>query len=187
MCTPSEYGQQDLRSPQGCVRGFRTYGKWHCGTRWMAPCVLKTCSTFLFKGHIAPAVLGLYDAWYNARAPEDLNPTVHILSAVKLWGSSSYTVVCATAVFYWYKGTGRWQIICTVKYTDDLLLLAKEETVLQGMIDGVTEISICYGTEMNVIKTKIMRISRQPSTIQITINHKQQENVWCISTIWLAW
>jgi len=64
-----------------------------------------------------------------------------------------------------------------VKYTDDLLLLAKEETVLQGMIDGVTEISICYGTEMNVIKTKIMRISRQPSTIQITINHKQQENV----------
>jgi cytochrome c oxidase assembly factor CtaG len=64
-----------------------------------------------------------------------------------------------------------------VKYTDKLLLLAKEETVLQGMIGGVIEISICYGTEMNVIKTKIMRISRQPFTIQITINHKQQENV----------
>jgi hypothetical protein len=28
---------------------------------------------------------------------------------------------------------------------DDFVLLAKKETVLQGMIDGVTEISICYG------------------------------------------
>jgi hypothetical protein len=64
-----------------------------------------------------------------------------------------------------------------VNCTDDLLLLAKEERVQQGMIDGVTEISICYGTEMNAIKTKIMRISRQPSTIQITIDHKQQEKV----------
>jgi hypothetical protein len=67
------------------------------------------------------------------------------------------------------------------------VLLVKEETVLQGMIDGVTEIRIWYGTEMNVIKTKVMRISRQPSTIQIMMDHKHQENAWCISTIWLAW
>ena len=32
------------------------------------------------------------------------------------------------------------QIIHTVKYADDLLLLAKEETVLQGMIDKLIEI-----------------------------------------------
>jgi hypothetical protein len=64
-----------------------------------------------------------------------------------------------------------------VKYAEDFVLLAKEETVLQGMIDGVTEISICYGTEMKVIKGKIMRISRQPSTIQIMIDHRQQANV----------
>jgi hypothetical protein len=27
------------------------------------------------------------------------------------------------------------QAVCTVKYRDDLMLLAKEETVIQGMID----------------------------------------------------
>ena len=31
------------------------------------------------------------------------------------------------------------QIIQTVKYADDLVLMAKEETVLQGMIDRLTE------------------------------------------------
>ena len=46
------------------------------------------------------------------------------------------------------------QIIQTVKYADDLVLMAKEETVLQGMLDKVTEIGRCYGMEMNVEKTK---------------------------------
>ena len=43
------------------------------------------------------------------------------------------------------------QIIQTVKYADDLLM-AKEETVLQGMIDKLIEIGSCYGMEMNVEK-----------------------------------
>ena len=55
------------------------------------------------------------------------------------------------------------QIIQTVKHVDDLVLMAKEETVLQGMIDKLHEIGRCYGVEMNVEKTKVMRISRQPS------------------------
>jgi len=38
------------------------------------------------------------------------------------------------------------------------VLLAKEETVLQGMIDRLTEIGRCYGMEMNMEKTKVMRI-----------------------------
>ena len=63
-----------------------------------------------------------------------------------------------------------------MKYTDGFVLLAKEEMVLQGMIDGVTEISTCYGAETNAIETKVMRISRQPSTIQIMTDHKKQEN-----------
>ena len=32
------------------------------------------------------------------------------------------------------------QIIQTVKYADEIVLMAKEETVLQGMIDKLTEI-----------------------------------------------
>ena len=64
------------------------------------------------------------------------------------------------------------QIIQTVKYADDLVLMAKEETVLQGMIDKLTEIGRCYGIEMNVEKTKVMRISRQPSPVKIMIDQK---------------
>jgi len=50
-----------------------------------------------------------------------------------------------------------------VKYADELVLMAKGETVLQGMIDKLIEIGRCYGMEINVEKTKVMRISRQPS------------------------
>ena len=46
------------------------------------------------------------------------------------------------------------QIIHTVKYADDLVLLAKEEKVLQDMIYKLTEIGRCYGMELNVEKTK---------------------------------
>jgi hypothetical protein len=52
------------------------------------------------------------------------------------------------------------QIIHTVKHADDLVLLAKEEKVLQDMIDKLIEIGRCYGMGMNVEKTKVMRISR---------------------------
>ena len=48
---------------------------------------------------------------------------------------------------------------CILLFNDTLSTMAKEETVLQGMIDKLTEIGRCYGMEMNVEKTKIMRIS----------------------------
>jgi len=78
------------------------------------------------------------------------------------------------------------QIIQTVKYADDLVLMAKEETVLQGMIDKLIEIGRCYGMEMNVEKTKVMRISRQPSPVTIMIDHKQLENVECLKYSYLG-
>jgi ABC-type cobalamin/Fe3+-siderophores transport system ATPase subunit len=37
-----------------------------------------------------------------------------------------------------------------LKYADELVLMAKEETVLHGMIDKLIEIGRCYGIEMNV-------------------------------------
>jgi hypothetical protein len=45
------------------------------------------------------------------------------------------------------------------------------------MFDRLSEIGRRYGMEMNVEKTKVMRISRQPSPIKITIDQKQLENV----------
>jgi hypothetical protein len=44
------------------------------------------------------------------------------------------------------------QIIHNVKYADELVLLAKEEMVLQDMINKLIEIGRCYGMEMNVKK-----------------------------------
>ena len=44
------------------------------------------------------------------------------------------------------------QIIHTVKYPDDLVLLAKKENVLQDMTDKLVEIGRCYGMEMNLEK-----------------------------------
>jgi hypothetical protein len=45
-------------------------------------------------------------------------------------------------------------VIRTVKYADDLVLLAREEKVLQGMVDNLIEIGRRYGMEINVEKTK---------------------------------
>ena len=41
-----------------------------------------------------------------------------------------------------------------MKYADDVVLLAKEEKVLQDMIDKLIEIGGYYGMEMNVEKNK---------------------------------
>ena len=46
------------------------------------------------------------------------------------------------------------QIIHTVKYADDLVLLTKEETVLQDIMDKLIETGRCYGMEMNVEKNR---------------------------------
>jgi hypothetical protein len=69
------------------------------------------------------------------------------------------------------------QIINTVKYADDLVLLTKEEMVLQDIIDTLTEIGKCHGMEMNVEKTKVMRISRPQFPVKLMIDQKQLENV----------
>ena len=41
-----------------------------------------------------------------------------------------------------------------MKYADDLVLMVKEETVLQSMTDKLTETGRYYGMEMNMEKNK---------------------------------
>ena len=62
-----------------------------------------------------------------------------------------------------------------------LELLAKEEAVLQGIIERLVDIGRCYGMEMNVGKTKVMGITSQLSPLQIIIDQKQPEDVDCFS------
>ena len=47
------------------------------------------------------------------------------------------------------------------------------------MIDKLIEIGSCYGMKMNVEKTKVMRISRQPFPVTIMIEQNELENVEC--------
>jgi len=49
------------------------------------------------------------------------------------------------------------------------VLLAKKEVLLQVMIERLIEIGRCYVLEINVEKTKVMGMSRQPSPVQIMI------------------
>jgi len=50
-------------------------------------------------------------------------------------------------------------------------------TVLVVVCDKLFEIGRCCGMEMNVEKTEVMRISRQPFSVKIMIDQKQLENV----------
>jgi hypothetical protein len=57
--------------------------------------------------------------------------------------------------------------------------------VLQGTIDRLIGTGRCYGMEMNVGKNKVIRISRQPSPIQVMKDQRQMD-MWNISNIWTA-
>jgi hypothetical protein len=45
------------------------------------------------------------------------------------------------------------------------------------VIDKLIEIGRCYGMEMNVEKTKLMRISRQSFPVKLRIDQKHLKNV----------
>ena len=79
----------------------------------------------------------------------------------------------------------RGKIFHAVKYADDLVLLAKDEKVLQDMFDKIIEIGRCYGIEMNVEKTKVMRISRQLFPVKIMMDQNNYRK-WNLLTIWVA-
>jgi hypothetical protein len=46
------------------------------------------------------------------------------------------------------------QIICMVRYADDLVLMVKEETILQSMIDNLIEVGSGHGMEINIKKLR---------------------------------
>ena len=71
----------------------------------------------------------------------------------------------------------RGQVISTVKYTNDLVLLTKGKVVPKGMTERLIETGRCYGMGSNVQKAKMMRISTQPIPIQIMNDQKQLDNV----------
>jgi len=57
------------------------------------------------------------------------------------------------------------------------VLLAKGETVLQGMIDRLIYIGKCYGNETNVEKSTVMGFTREPSTVHVVTDPRKLKNV----------
>ena len=62
-----------------------------------------------------------------------------------------------------------------MKYTDDLVLVTKEEMALQGMTNRLIEFGRCDRMAVNVQTIKVINISRQPYTLQIMTDRKQQK------------
>jgi hypothetical protein len=65
------------------------------------------------------------------------------------------------------------QVICTLKYTNGLVLLAK---ILQGMTERLIGIGRCCGMKINLDKTEVNRISWEQFPVQITLDLRQFEN-----------
>ena len=72
-----------------------------------------------------------------------------------------------------------------MKYAGGLVLLAKGEAVLQGVIDRLNGIGRCYGMEVNVDISNVLRMSKQPSPIQIMVEQNNWR-MWRIATILVA-
>jgi hypothetical protein len=67
--------------------------------------------------------------------------------------------------------------INTAKYADDLSVLAKTEEVLQVMMDKLEKTGKEYGMEINIEKSKVMRISKKQKPLQIKVGGQKLENV----------
>jgi hypothetical protein len=76
------------------------------------------------------------------------------------------------------------KITSIVKYADGLVLLAKEEGVLQGMTDSLNDIGRCYGMKTNVEKLRLQSQDRHPQRILGSIENNWR--MWSISTLWVA-
>jgi len=70
------------------------------------------------------------------------------------------------------------QVIRTVQNADDHVLLAKEATEIQDVINRLIERNNMFGMGRNVKVIKVVIISRQPSRVQImTKNYLQFANI----------
>ena len=75
------------------------------------------------------------------------------------------------------------QLTHSVKRANELVLPVEEEMVIQGVTDTLIKAGRGHGVEMTGEKTKVKRISWQPSPVQNMINQKHLENVEYLSNL----
>ena len=65
-----------------------------------------------------------------------------------------------------------------IRYADDTVIIAESQEQLQSILDNVTTISEEYNMKLNVKKTKVMVIERNPSTsCVVTVNGEELEQI----------
>ena len=65
----------------------------------------------------------------------------------------------------------------TIKYADDQAVLAETEEELQRMMENIARVGEEFGMNLNVSKTKVMRISREEGHVSISLKGKDIEEV----------
>jgi len=69
------------------------------------------------------------------------------------------------------------QIIKTVKYADDLALMAHNEDELQIMVDSLVNTGKKYGMEINSAKSKVMMVSKGSKVLKIVVDGRPLEQI----------
>jgi len=67
------------------------------------------------------------------------------------------------------------QEIRTVKYANDIALLSKKETTIDGTIGRFIELIRYYGMEINVEKPEVMSILRQRSPVEPSTDYDRSK------------
>ena len=63
-----------------------------------------------------------------------------------------------------------WHLINNLRFADDIILIADTERNLQTLVDKVYRSSSNFGLKINITKTEVQDISKQPQPLNITIN-----------------
>ena len=69
------------------------------------------------------------------------------------------------------------EVIKTIKYADDLAVMAHDESELQRMIDNLVNTGKAYGMEINSAKSMVMRIAKENKSLNVAVNGHMLEQV----------
>ena len=63
----------------------------------------------------------------------------------------------------------RGRIINKVRFQDDMTIIAKTQEELQDMVNRLVDTGRKYGMEININKSRVMRVSKSSESLQIKI------------------
>ena len=69
------------------------------------------------------------------------------------------------------------RVVKAVRFADDQAMVADSEEGLQRMITSLNQVVERYGMKINIKKTKIMKVGRERSNINVSINDERLEQV----------